>query len=849
MVRPRNVRRLKISIVAVLLPVAALIALAQFPITDVAVSRAKHDLTSAVPGIRFYEQGDKITRIYAKPFSEGETPVESADAFVSRYGDVFGLGDGNLVRTGTQDIMRGKFTAVYYEQRVGQLPVDLGNLTILVANRLGNPAVLASSNVQTVYRTYGDPRITNREAVEKVRRAAKDMVSFSDPGLVVYRGEADTHLAWSFIAWNGSDVNPRRFQMFVDAETGAILEWRDKAYTVDVTGNVQAAATPGLKPDQPNNPAQMMNLYDARVNITGGNIGYTNSAGNYVISNAGSSNVTVNSVMQGHWVRAVPAQGTTLSASLSVTPPGPANFVHNSSPTQFNTAQVNAQRQVTIVHDFAKSINPSYPGIDIQLTTNVNQNSTCNANYNGSSINFFAAGGGCPNTAYSTVIYHEYGHFIIDSGHPTAAGDYHEGMADVTANLLADTSWLGEDFRGQGTGPLRNAINNINYPCSGEVHTCGQVIAGAFWHTYQQLQTVMPQPDALALIRSLYLNSILLRPAGITPAITIDVLTLDDDNGDIYDGTPHYNQINAGFTMKNMPAPPLDSFKFIVNNAPGELVFWQMSRSVTQNFDFNIQNLNGSINPSTFKFRWRIDQGPWQERPIPAFGLNFSWKQAFVNGNVVSWYVTAQDSNGATLNWPRAGQSAPMITTYYTSLQPTFVDTAETNMGWSVQNVSLTAGAWVRADPNGTFLNGIPANPEDDSDDPGAQCFFTGQGTVGGAVGDADVDGGPTRLISPTIDMSDGSYILEFKRWFFNDDGDDTFVVELSNDNGTTWTQVSAIFFTGSQNQWTTVRIPIRAYINTTSQMKVRFSTADNPNNSITEAGVDNIQLKKVVTN
>ena len=38
------------------------------------------------------------------------------------------------------------------------------------------------------------------------------------------------------------------------------------------------------------------------------------------------------------------------------------------------------------------------------------------------------------------------------------------------------------------------------------------------------------------------------------------------------------------------------------------------------------------------------------------------------------------------------------------------------------------------ADPNGTGANGLACNPENDSADAGANCFFTGQGAVGGAI-------------------------------------------------------------------------------------------------------------------
>ena len=37
----------------------------------------------------------------------------------------------------------------------------------------------------------------------------------------------------------------------------------------------------------------------------------------------------------------------------------------------------------------------------------------------------------------------------------------------------------------------------------------------------------------------------------------MDYLTLDDDDADLLNGTPHYDQINAGFSAHNMPGPEL----------------------------------------------------------------------------------------------------------------------------------------------------------------------------------------------------------------------------------------------------------------------------------------------------
>ena len=76
---------------------------------------------------------------------------------------------------------------------------------------------------------------------------------------------------------------------------------------------------------------------------------------------------------------------------------------------------------------------------------------------------------------------------------------------------------------------------------------------------------------------------------------------------------------------------------------------------------------------------------------------------------------------------------------------------AGTNEGWTSGDTgdNATTGLWARGNPNGTA-----AQPEDDHTVPGDLCWFTGQGTVGGAIGGNDVDGGTTSLLSPIIDAS-----------------------------------------------------------------------------------------------
>ncbi|MSR64023.1 MAG: hypothetical protein EXS08_16490 [Planctomycetes bacterium] len=188
-----------------------------------------------------------------------------------------------------------------------------------------------------------------------------------------------------------------------------------------------------------------------------------------------------------------------------------------------------------------------------------------------------------------------------------------------------------------------------------------------------------------------------------------------------------------------------------------------------------------------------------------------------------------------------ASPSDAPVSTYQAlvySLTTVFDDTFQTDQGWTVANVSLATGAWQRATPNGGGARGDPATANGGS----GLCYLTQNG-----AGDTDVDGGPTRLTSPLIDLSGASACeISYARWMVSFNGvTDAMTVEASNNDGASWTPVESVPGAPS-GAWVAHSFALQDFVAPTNQVRVRFSVVDNPSDSVTEAGFDDFHVARV---
>ncbi|MBU0639856.1 MAG: hypothetical protein KKB50_13390 [Planctomycetes bacterium] len=408
---------------------------------------------------------------------------------------------------------------------------------------------------------------------------------------------------------------------------------------------------------------------------------------------------------------------------------------------------------------------------------------------------------------------------------------YGEGMADSVDVVINDDPGLGYGFYGDCNTPLRNADNNYQYPCTGGAHDCAQLLSGCIWSTRNELIITEPA-DYLQILQSLTVNSIPMHTGSvITPQITIDFLTLDDDDANIDNGTPHYFEIDTGFGAHNMPAPPLNLLTFTYPN--GRPDFVAPGGGTTMRVE--VGSLSADPEPGTGLLHYSTGSGytsiPMTEVSDNIYDAAFP---AFTCGTTVNYYVSAETTSAQTATDPIDAPASAYATLSAYGLSVAFEDNFETDKGWTVVNENLTDGPWGRGVPVG---GGDRGDPPTDYDGSGA-CYLTDN-----VDDNSDVDGGPTRLISPTFELLEGvDYRINYARWFYNDDHDiDRLDVHIHN--GTSWVLVESV---PHVDGWVYRTIDVSDYVTPPATIQMRFSATDNPNDSVTEAGIDAFSLVAV---
>ncbi|MBS1904525.1 MAG: hypothetical protein JSS75_12530 [Bacteroidetes bacterium] len=490
-----------------------------------------------------------------------------------------------------------------------------------------------------------------------------------------------------------------------------------------------------------------------------------------------------------------------------------------------------------------------------RLLVKVNESNTCNAFYDPTSVslNFFAAGSGCVNTAQiADVVAHEFGHRVNHARYLVAGAQYmtdlslNEGFADLSSNFLRDDPVIGKGFTGKNS-TLRTSDNKKQWPkdISPDAHMTGTIIAGAIWDYRKLVGHDIAErefnlcgyhtPDGTGF------ND----PASIRD-VFLEVLTamflVDDDNNNLNDGTPHAAELLKAFQLHNLGIQNYGNIE-VDPIADGKADDWFYPVTVRASFEGPV----GTLNSDSVKLYYSTDAKTYSSVALAAAG-NGTFTGSIPRlpqHSLVRYYVSA------STNYVDAGRATfPMYTTqpfeFVVSYDSKFVDNCETDKGWTfgLSSDAATNGLWTFGTPDGSV------DVYDDHSVDGSNCVLTS----------SPVSGGATTATTYKLDLAGMSDpVVRFWFYFSNDKGTNGGAPVFKSSFSTNGSSYKTLQTTSlSSNGWKPYAFRVKDVTSTlNSSFTLRFAVSDYvapsqypqmnpPPGTISEAGIDDIEILDV---
>lgn len=563
------------------------------------------------------------------------------------------------------------------------------------------------------------------------------------------------HTAWEIHTDTTEPVG--RWVTHVDVGTGEVLDYYDEVHWL--SGTIEGMVYPRSVYEDLAPKALAL----VQVVGDGGSDTFADRDGVYTLSGEDSATVA----LEGSYCRVKNKQGSDSSTSVD----GDLLWTASSDTQQ---AEISAYTYVSDVHQWCLDQGLSNDRCVEPIVANVNENSSCNAYYDGSTVNFYRAGGGCVNTAeISDVVYHEWGHglHMSGAGTPGVDGSVSEGVADAVANLQTLDSVIGPGFYVGSTDGIRDEEDDFVYPedVTGEVHQDGQIVGGAIWDYRKALSDTLGESyevkgDAWATVGEELNNSF---AANYDIPGSFDAfVAVDDDNGDLSDGTPHLCELLESFGAHGLGYASDGAGLVSVDH----LAVGNQAAGVSIPIDGSVSFLaaactGGGVQSATLHFS--TDGGAtWASTDLSLSGDDFSGElDGFAEGTIVQYYITITAEDGSEASAPTVGSIAP-YTFYVGELHELWCsdfDASDEGFTHEVTDGNGSDDDWEWDKPGGFG---------DDPDSAWSGSRVWGNDLTSSRHDGEYGDGMTNRLTSaPIATTGEGSVILQYRRWLTVEDG------------------------------------------------------------------------------
>ncbi|MES1243817.1 MAG: hypothetical protein ABUT39_19585 [Acidobacteriota bacterium] len=409
-------------------------------------------------------RGNNLTPSRAGLSSNGPARVSDVErilrGFMAQYPEIFRISQEELRLNPDATVNVGENHEIWFvefQQFRHGVPVEGANAFFRINN--GNIVQFGTERVAEVS-VATTPKITREAAfaaaLTRIGAGSSQVAEFVNTGKLklipllatgerpgeVYKGSAGTGyrhaLVWevSFRLTNDATT----YLAWVNARNGNILQLVDS--------NVYAQVTGGIYPTTNTDPESVRGL--PFLNVTNTTTKTTDASGNYTYG-GGTATTTLN----GKYI-AISDKCGSISKSDSSTGNiafGTSGGTDCTTPGSGGAGNTHAARSgfyhLTNINRKAAGFFPTNSWLAGKLTANMNINNTCNAFWNGSTVNFYRSGGGCSNTGeIAAVFLHEWGHGMdTNSGGAASDAGSGEAVGDTFAFLETKDPCIGQNFR------------------------------------------------------------------------------------------------------------------------------------------------------------------------------------------------------------------------------------------------------------------------------------------------------------------------------------------------------------------------------------------------------------------
>jgi trimeric autotransporter adhesin len=255
-------------------------------------------------------------------------------------------------------------------------------------------------------------------------------------------------LVWTFVFRRPPGRG--RWEVIVDAHDGEVLALQDvnRYANSTITGGVYPLTSTGIctTPQTCGTLQSGWPMPFADTGLAAPN-DFTNSAGIYNFLGG-----TATTTLAGKYVEITDTCGAlgnnSTTGSIALGGTGGDHDCASGGGSAGNTASSRAAfYEINKLAEMARGWLPGNTWLQSQLQANVNVNDTCNAFWDGTSIYFYLAGGGCRNTGeIAAVLDHEWGHGLDDNDAGGDLSNSSEAYADVAAIYRQQASCIGHGF-------------------------------------------------------------------------------------------------------------------------------------------------------------------------------------------------------------------------------------------------------------------------------------------------------------------------------------------------------------------------------------------------------------------